>query len=824
MLKKVICICLIVISAYIFSLNLSSHEVAAKSAVTDSLQNIVRFSENFDSVQTPQFPAGWTISNSGNGANFVTTTNIPDTSPNAAFVPALPTTGISELVSPPILISGVTSILNFRNKFSVENTWDGAVLEIKIGNGNFTDILDAGGIFLAGGYTNLLNSSTNPLANRLAWTGATPNAYINTSVQLPASTFGQTVQFRWRLGTNDSFAVDGWWIDTISLENVTSGANANQISISSSGTANPYPSEIQISGLNGVVTDIAVGLENISHALPDDVDVLLVAPNGRNIILMSDVGGNVAANNVSLTFSDFAPQNLPDNAALSNGLFKPTNFDSTDTFPSPAPQTLSGTNFNSFFGSNPNGTWLLYVIDDQGNNAGNIAGGWNLSIKTSPSACLPNISPSAQSFPAFGGSGTLQISTPAGCTWTANTTNPFITFNSPANGVGNGTLNYSVSANNGAARTGIISITDGFNTRTLQIQQGSGCPTSIGQESLSFAANGGNGNVQVTASTVCNWQTFSNVNWIQITSAPQTGNGTATFTVAPNTSGESRSGIVSIGSKSLVVNQISAAASKFDFDGDGKSDISVYRNGIWYLQQSTNGFSAISFGLSSDKIVPADYDGDGKTDVSVYRNGTWFILQSSDSSFRSISFGLANDTPIPADFDGDGRAELAVFREGNWFTLNLVNNQISSVGFGIASDKPVPADFDGDGKADHAVFRNGTWYILRSQLGFASVQFGISGDLPTPNDFDGNGQDDLAVFRNGIWYILLNSQTFSAVSFGQTGDLPTSADFDGDGKADVSVFRPSNGTWFTLQSSNNQFSAAAFGMNGDRPIPNAFVP
>ena len=74
---------------------------------------------------------------------------------------------------------------------------------------------------------------------------------------------------------------------------------------------------------------------------------------------------------------------------------------------------------------------------------------------------------------------------------------------------------------------------------------------------------------------------------------------------------------------------------KFDYDGDGKSDVSVFRpsNGAWYLNQSSAGFTGAAFGVSSDKIVPADYDGDGKTDIAVYRNGSWY-LQRSQLGYR----------------------------------------------------------------------------------------------------------------------------------------------------------------------------------------------
>lgn len=90
---------------------------------------------------------------------------------------------------------------------------------------------------------------------------------------------------------------------------------------------------------------------------------------------------------------------------------------------------------------------------------------------------------------------------------------------------------------------------------------------------------------------------------------------------------------------------------KFDFDGDGKSDISVFRpsDRIWYLNRSTQGFSATQFGLSTDKTTPDDYDGDGKTDIAVYRDGTWYIVQSSNGNISYQQFGLSSDIPVAAN-------------------------------------------------------------------------------------------------------------------------------------------------------------------------------
>ena len=82
---------------------------------------------------------------------------------------------------------------------------------------------------------------------------------------------------------------------------------------------------------------------------------------------------------------------------------------------------------------------------------------------------------------------------------------------------------------------------------------------------------------------------------------------------------------------------------KYDFDGDGKADISVFRpsDRVWYLSRSTAGFFATQFGLSTDIPVVADYDGDDKADIAVFRDGVWYYLRSADFSFGFRSFGQA---------------------------------------------------------------------------------------------------------------------------------------------------------------------------------------
>jgi subtilisin-like proprotein convertase family protein len=950
--------------------------------VEDLTPTIVNFSENFDGVAAPALPAGWTTEQSDAVRAFRTNTESAYSAPNAAFAPAPAAAGNAAIISPPVRIGGNSPKLIFQHHYAVDFGRKGGALEISINAGAFQDILAAGGSFVHGGYTGVLNAGTgNPLQNRQAWTGIT-NGFIITEVNLPPSTYRQNVRFKWHFGTDTINLSVGWWLDSVQVTEAIAGENLNAVSIPASGIAEPYPSEIQVvnqvgliahvqvnlinfshtspddvdlmlvapsgrkvvlmsdvggnnpvsnlslsiedaatnsmpddatlvsgnykptdfesadnfpapapqgaptgnklsvlngsepngawrlflvddngnnagnisggwnlsvqtspdviaipaigtsqpypsefnvSGVPGSLTKVTVNIPNFSHTSPDDVDLLLVAPNGRRIVLMSDVGGNTEVGALNLIFDDAAGENLPDNASMVSGTFKPTNFEPGDAFPAPAPQgTPNGTTLNAFYGINPNGIWRLYVVDDAGENLGSIAGNWSLNIQSSLSACLFSLSSSAQAFPITGGSGAFQVLMPAGCPWTASSNNGFINISSGSSGEGDGSIAFTVAPNMGPARSGTIIVTNGSFSRTFQVQQASGCPFSVNQSSLNFSAAGGVGNVQVTAGAQCSWQTTAGAGWIFVTSAAQTGSGTATFAVQPNPSASARSASVTIGAQTVTVNQAGAAGKRFDFDGDNKADISVFRQGNWYLLQSSAGFSAAQFGIATDKLVPADYDGDRKTDIAVFRDGDWYLLESSTNRFRAVGFGLAGDKPVPADYNGDGRAELAVYRNGDWYTLDLTSNQTTGVQFGNSTDKPVAADYDGDGKSDPAVYRDGTWYLLQSTAGFTSVQFGIASDKPVVGDYDGDGKSDQAVYRQGNWYINRSLDgEFSAAQFGLATDIPAPADYDGDGKTDLAVYR--DGNWYVLGTQSG-FTATQFGIGNDSPVPAAFLP
>jgi hypothetical protein len=269
-------------------------------------------------------------------------------------------------------------------------------------------------------------------------------------------------------------------------------------------------------------------------------------------------------------------------------------------------------------------------------------------------------------------------------------------------------------------------------------------------------------------------------------------------------------------------------------------------------------FSETPFGIiETDIIIAEDFDGDNKDDLTVWRQGVFYILQSLSNTVRIESFGRTGDDPtVSGDYDGDNKADIAVFRcpsfgqpaaQCFFYYRGSLNNPSGNItfipwGFGSGSDLYAnPGDFDGDGKYDFCLQRDdgngqGQFVLLRSSdFRVEFINWGTPDDIIAPGDYDGDGKSDFMVVRNTNgqhnWFLLERDgggTGGSPIIFGIAAtDFITPGDYDGDGKTDVAVWRgsfvPNQSLYYAINSSDSAIQTFNWGRSGDYPVANWYV-
>lgn len=610
------------------------------------------------------------------------------------------------------------------------------------------------------------------------------------------------------------------------------------------GTASLYPSNVSVTGMSGNITDIKVSLTNMNHTFPDDFDMLLVGPTGANMILMSDTGGSDDSFNVNLTFDDAAAGNLPDATRWPSGSsFKPTNIGTGDTFPAPAPAPSANTTFAAaFVGTNPNGTWQLYVADDLGVDMGTLGNGWSLNITTSGTSATTFTNSTA----VHGGDGARGRATPYSSNITASGLTGTIS-----------SLTVSVTNLSHLNPDDIdIVLVGPTGKRIVLLSDAGGTPDAAGVNlTFSDLAAGPVPDAGPMVTGAVNPTNFGTGDTMPDLIAPYPTSATAgnqslasVFnTTEPNgvwslyiTDDATTSAGTIAGGWSIDITAGGGGYSRFtsaDFDGDGRTDTGLFRPSTsqWMRRDSSNTQNTSPvWGMASDKPVPADYDGDRKTDMAVYRPsiGQWIVFNSATSTITFQNWGSLTDVPVPADFDGNGSANFTVWRpsDGTFYVFGGVSRK-----WGQSGDVPLIGNFFGEASASYAVTRGAggvmTWYMFNGTI-FKQVQWGLNTDKAVPGDYDGDGETDVAVFRpsDGTWHILRSSSDdYLGVQFGAQGDLAVPGDYDGDLKHDLAVWRGSgSGAWYIMNSGTPHGAAALrvdnYGAPGDTPLATYYFP
>jgi hypothetical protein len=199
-----------------------------------------------------------------------------------------------------------------------------------------------------------------------------------------------------------------------------------------------------------------------------------------------------------------------------------------------------------------------------------------------------------------------------------------------------------------------------------------------------------------------------------------------------------------------------------DFNGDGKTDMVVYRDGVagspqsyffWAsLTEPAGSYHSVPWGTTGDIAFTMDYDGDGKADPTIQRDGgggaaVFYILQSASGQPFGFFWGLASDFVVPGDYDGDGRDDVCVSRNANFgtgtykyfFVRPSNNGNPIYQQWGIPGDTIIQGDYDLDGKTDIGVWRPSatpgatSFYVNRSTEGFQAFAWGLPGDYPVNN-------------------------------------------------------------------------------------------
>ena len=743
----------------------------------------------------------------------------------------------------------------------------------------------AGGAPVTTGTVTFAEGAT-PLASNVALNGSGQASFSTSTLSegnhIITATYSGTASF----GT--SSATVNQRVNNATTVTGNTYCNTGAITIPDVGAATPYPSNIFVTGAANRLGKVTVQLKNVTHPFSEDIDVLLVGPAGQNLVLLSDAGDSPPpthpTTNVTVTFDDAAANPAPVSGGLgpanSSQTYRPTDYDpgaEVDAFPATAPAPTSATTLATFNGTNPNGTWSLYVVDDATADAGSIAGGWCITL--TPQADV-SVTKSDTPDPVVAGQDITYTITVANSVAGSTATNVSLSDAIPANTTFVSRVvpgGWSCAAQ-AAGSTNPLSCTrpsltpaEGSQSFTLVLKVTAGTTGSI-TNTATVSADGdtaASGNNVATATTAVNApQADVSVTKTDSPDPVVAGqNVTYTINVANSVAGSTATNVslndpipanTTFASRVVPAGWSCAAqaagstnplsctrASLTPADGSQAFALVVRVN-----NQTPSGASVLN---TATVTATEDPNPTGNNVVTagtavtfpiskpgVVRSSVNWKLRNSLTSGppeNEFTYGTTPLSPLIGDWDGDGINTAGTFESGT-FKLNNANDGSPPdivFAFGDPRGFPVAGDFNGDGTDDVAVYRNGLWEIrLSNGTVLPSFSFG-SGNwpftVPVAGDWDGDGTDGIGTFAvfagadpAGTWR-LRNTATAGSpdatfVFLPVADSYPVVGDWNGDGIDTVGVKQRSTATW--LLSDSNSTPAATitldFGQNNDLPL------
>jgi WD40 repeat protein len=272
-------------------------------------------------------------------------------------------------------------------------------------------------------------------------------------------------------------------------------------------------------------------------------------------------------------------------------------------------------------------------------------------------SCAYSISPTSADLPVSGGSGSINVTAPAGCNWSAVSRVSWITFTGPTSGTGNGTVNFTAHGG-GSYMDGLVIVAE----QTFVVRLGpSPCTYTVNPSSATWSAAGGTGSVGVQTPSGCGWTASSNDAWITITRISRdNGGGGLTYSIGPTDA--PRTGSLTVAGQTVTIEQnteacvytVTSSSNEFGSGGGPGSIAITTQNGCPWTATTDSSWIILGTGNGTGTGSATLTYWVNASDTTATRSGT---ITAAGQTFTITQTGITcsySISPANRSFTSDG--------------------------------------------------------------------------------------------------------------------------------------------------------------------------